>query len=116
MQLVTVTTTQPTAAEVIANCLIERLNYELVSRARAHVQSYDEFWSHPSATPDEILAAVGSNAATWLACASESVEHIGRLAAIVGKSVTDFIPADKFMPKRAFVIGEGGTVTLAPEA
>ena len=114
MQLVTIAIPQPTAAQVIANCLVERLNYELESRARAHVQSYDEFWSHPSATPDEILASIGSNAATWLACASESVEHIGRLAAIVGKSVTDFIPADKFMPKRAFIFGEGGTVTITP--
>ena len=101
-------------SQLVAETLMQRLNNELASRARAHVQAYSEFWDSPDATPDAILEAMGNRAALWLACAVESVSHIGRLATLVGKSVTDFIPAEQFTPRRAFVVGTGGRVTLEP--
>ena len=55
---------------------------------------------------------MGGRAALWLACAAESVAHINRLATLVGKSVADFIPPEQFTPRRAFVVGTGGRVTL----
>jgi hypothetical protein len=51
-----------------------------------------------------------------LGSASESVEHIARLAAMVKKQLTDFLPADQWMPRREFVPASDGTVTLAPPA
>ena len=110
------TETPKPLAQVLAETLLSRLNTELAARARAHTQSYADFWDHPSATPDDILASMGSRAALWLACAAESVGHIDRLASLVGKSVTDFIPQENFAPRRAFVMGDGGRVTLEPPA
>lgn len=101
-------------SQVVAETLLQRLNTELEARARAHKQAYSEFWDSPEATPDAILEAMGNRAALWLACAVESVSHIGRLATLVGKSVTDFIPPEQFMPRSAFVLGVGGNVTLEP--
>jgi len=43
-------------------------------------------------------------------------DHINRLASLVGRSVADFIPAEQFTPRRAFVLGDGGKVTLAAPA
>lgn len=104
------------AAKIAAETFLTRLNTELSNRARFHIASFKEFWDNSLATPDEILEAMGSRAALWLACAAESVDHINRLAALVGKNVADFIPAEQFTPRRAFVPSDGGKVTLAPPA
>ncbi len=108
------TETSKPLPQVLAETLLLRLNTELAARARAHTQSYADFWDNALVTPDQILEAMGSRAALWLACAGESVDHIGRLASLVGKSVADFIPQENFAPRRAFVMGDGGRVTLEP--
>ena len=77
---------------------------------------FSAFWDS-SDTPDDILAELNSlgGAGLLLASASENIEHIARLAGIVGKQITDFLPEDQWVPRRAFIPTESG-VTLAPPA
>ena len=100
-------------AQRIAESLLAHLNAELTRRVEAHKARFADFWQG-DASPDDILAAMGDKAQLWLASASESVEHIATLASLAGKQLTDFLPAESFMPPREFVFGENGTVTLAP--
>lgn len=103
-------------AEVIAERMMHRFNVLLNEKVAAHVSGFKQFWDDPEATPDDILAGWGNQATTMLAAASESLEHIGRLAAIVRRSVDDFIPAKFYEPRRQFIPAADGTATLAPPA
>jgi hypothetical protein len=89
------------------------VNASLARRVDEHKMRFVAFWRNYKHTPDSILAEMGSSAIIWLAVAGESVEHIGRLAAIVGKTVNDFLPVDMYVPPRAFIVHEDYSVTLA---
>ena len=102
-------------AQVIAQHMLHRVNASLAERVHEHKAGFRAFWDSPEA-PDDILAAMGDKAAIMLATAGENVDHIGRLAAIVGKTVEDFLPAEHWQPRREFVVAQDGTVTLAPPA
>ena len=117
MKLVTPPVHKPRPkAEVVAERMMHRFNVAPDERIAAHVAGFKQFWDDPEATPDDILAAWGTQATAMLAAASESLQHIGRLAAIVGKTVNDFIPAKYCEPRRQFIPAADGTATLAPPA
>lgn len=105
----------PPAAIRLAESELAHINASLARRVEEHKARFAAFWD-AEATPDELLEAMGSRASLYLAAAGESVEHIGRLAAIAGKSTSDYMPAEDCVPRRAFVLHEDGTVTLEPPA
>lgn len=102
-------------ADRIAKSELAHINSELSRRVQFHETHFDTFWGS-ECTPDQILASMGTKAAFWLDCAGENVAHVARLAARAGKELTDFLPLGKWQPRRAFVVAEDGTVTLAPPA
>ena len=104
----------PSAAVQIAKSEIDRLNAMLGARIADHRERYLAFWENPSATPDEILAALGSDARRYLDAASESVGHLARLAALAGSSLGEILPPEYYVPRRAFVFSGDGTITLEP--
>lgn len=112
MNLIPIQTDSKTPAQTTAEGMMESVNAELTRRIETHRRQYLAFWESAS-TPDDILAAMGSAAGIVLAAAGENVDHIGRLAAIVGKTVNDFLPVEFWRPRRAFVPAQDGTVTLA---
>ena len=115
MELIPTTpTVLPSAAVQIAKSEIDRLNAMLGSRVADHRERYLAFWENPSATPDEILAALGSDARRYLDAASESVGHLARLAALAGLTLGEILPPEYYVPRRAFVFGADGTITLEP--
>ena len=110
-----ITKKQP-EAELVARRMTAAFNSSLERRVKDHKKGFSDFWDNPKVTPDEILEEWGNTATTMLAAASESLQHIGRLAAIIGKTVDDFIPARYYEPRRQFIPALGGTATLAPPA
>ena len=103
------------AVQSIACAELNRVNAALARRVEEHKTRFAAFWRNYYHTPDSILESMGSQAVVWLAAANESAEHIGRLAAIVGKIVSDFLPDEDRVPPRAFIIGPSPdyVVTLA---
>jgi hypothetical protein len=107
---------QKSSAKNMAENLLIGLNQNLAARVQAHKEMYSAFWDSQD-TPDDILAELNAigGAGILLASASENVDHIARLAGLVGKSVTDFLSEEDFVPRRAFIPTKEG-VTLAPPA
>lgn len=101
-------------AQLIAEHMLHKLNATLAERVNDHKVFFRKFWDSPE-TPDDLLIAMGAYAPVLLAAASENLEHITRLAGIVGKTLHDFLTAEEYSPQRAFIIGENG-ITLAPPA
>ena len=113
MNLVNIPTPDPKPeAQIIADDMLAKLNANMGERVHAHQTMYRAFWSS-SVTPDEIIAAMGTNAGTLLGLASASVAHLATLAAIAGKSLHDFIQPSQYLPKREIIIAPDGTGTIA---
>lgn len=101
-------------AQLIAEHMLHKLNATLAERVNDHRVFFRQFWASDE-TPDSILAEMGAYAPVLLAAAGENLNHIGRLAGIVGKTLFDFLTPEEYEPRRAFVIGADG-ITLAPPA
>ena len=109
---------EPPAVQTLARAELSHVNAALARRIDEHRIRFAAFWRDYGHTPDDILEAMGPTAIIWLMAANESVEHVARLAAIVGKTVGDFLDAEDRVPPRAFIVGDapGYAVTLAPPA
>ncbi len=112
MSFINISDTEPPASQRIAKQLLKQLNEQLDNRVNIHKGSFYDFWQNSEATPDAILADMGTDAALWLNAARENVSHLHRLALLVGKTVADYLPADMLNPPREFVSHPDGTVTL----
>lgn len=114
MNLIQITETPPRpAAEVIAETLLHKVNAALAQRVYEHQESYAQFWDN-SESADSILAAMGTNAALFLMSASENIQHIGRLAGLVGKQVDDFIDPSMYVPRHELIINQDGSAMVKP--
>jgi hypothetical protein len=103
-------------ATQVAEGMIHDFNADLAERIHRHRAGFSKFWDNPLVTPDEILVGWGPRAVYMLMAASESLQHIGRLAGIIGKTLDDFIAMEHYEPRRQFIPAQDGTVTLAPPA
>jgi len=106
----------PTPAKSAALSILAHVNAAAGQAVARQIELYGKFWNHPQATPDEILAEMGPLAVHMLSAAEESVRHLTSLATIAGLELADIISLDFILPRREFLIGEDGTVTLAPPA
>jgi hypothetical protein len=101
----------PTPAQTAARALLARINSHASQLVAAHRELYALFWDSP-ATPDDILVEIGTDAATVLAVASQSVDNIAALAVVAGQDLHDILPPSQYVPRRPFVIAADGSATL----
>lgn len=113
-QLIAVTATPPTAAELAAQSVIDAVNAEITHRVKVHELCWETIWQNPrpGATPAAVLAALGTKAGLIFAFASENLDHIARCAQLVGKTRADFIADEDCIPPLAFTLQSDGRVTL----
>lgn len=112
MSLITIPTNEPPAAQRIALELLGKINAQIDSRVQAHKGMWSDFWQNNAATPEEILAGMGTNAHLMLGSAIESVRHIDEVAKLAGKSAADFLEPEEINGLRPMVANPDGTVTL----
>lgn len=111
MQLVTLPqpSTKP-VAELVAEELLAGMNAELSRRIEHHTHEYLKFWN-ASATPDAIAEALGDNGKLLVDASRENLRNIGTLAAMVGKTLDDFIPPQHYAARRSISF-EGQRIVL----
>jgi hypothetical protein len=108
-------TPTPTPKEVqVANGLLLAMNQELQHRINIHTQNFEYLWKRGEGEPtaDQILSAMGSSAGTFILVARESLEHLATLAALVGKTLNDFISPANYEPPAEITVNPDGTVEL----
>lgn len=98
----------------VATGLLAGVNQELQRRVQIHIQNFDYLWNRGEGEPtaDQIIAAMGTNAAKFFALASLSANQIDEAAKLVGKTIDDFIPPSKYVPPATVIPNADGTVTL----
>lgn len=115
MNFVTLTPPPPKpAAELIAGELLAGLNAELARRIENHATGFALFWES-DATPDAIAEALGENGKLLIDASRENLRNLGTLAAMVEKTLDDFIPPEKYASRRAITF-DGGRIVLATPA
>jgi hypothetical protein len=102
------------AALSLAASLVMHADRTLGDRVAEHKERFREFWAS-SVTPAQICAELGDQGQRYLACAAESVEHIGRLAAIHGKTLDEVLPPEHRTPRLAFAPLPDGHITVTPD-
>ncbi len=113
-QLIETAKPEPTAAELAAQSVVDAVNAEIVHRVKVHETCWQTIWENQreGATPAAVLAALGTRAALIFAFASENIDHIDRIAKLVGKTRADFIGDADCIPPLAFTVHQDGRVTL----
>lgn len=113
-QLIETSKPAPTAAELAAQSVVEAMNAEILHRVKIHEICWNTIWKNerPGATPAAVLAALGTKAGLIFAFASENIDHIDRIAKLVGKTRADFIKDEDCVPPAAFTVHADGRVTL----
>jgi hypothetical protein len=103
-----------TAAELAAQSVVDAVNAEIVHRVAIHQICWQTIWrnARDGATPAAVLAALGPRAGLIFGFANENIEHIDRIAKMVGKARADFISDADCTPPMAFTIHSDGAVTL----
>jgi len=106
---------QPIPQEVqVANGLLAGMNQELQRRVEIHARNFHYLWNRGPGqpTPDQIVSAMGTNAALFFALASMSAQQIEDAATLVGKTLDDFMPESDYKPPATVIINQDGTATL----
>lgn len=113
-QLIDPPNNQAVKAQAAAEQIISRINGEIDRRVRVHQEAFDTLWhNRDGASPDAILAQLGTKAGLIFKFSAENIDHIDRCAKIVGKTAADFLAAKYLSSPRALVFHDDGSVTLA---
>lgn len=85
---------RPPIADAIASGLLRQVENEALRRAGEHIDGHNAFWKSPEATPQEIADAMNGSAVLFLKIARANVEHLGAVAAIIGKPLDALLPPE----------------------
>lgn len=83
---------RPPVSEAIAAGLLRQVEQEALRRAGEHIDGHKAFWESPEATPQQIADAMNGSAVLFLKIARANVEHLGAVAAIIGKPLDALLP------------------------
>jgi len=111
MSLFDINDTRDIPQEIAVN-LLQQMNAEAERRVGVHRDMFNAFWNSTEATPQEIAAKMGNNAAAFFALASQNVTHIATCAAIVGKTLDDYLQPSEYVPPQTVIVNQDGTVTI----
>lgn len=112
MSLIELPNTELPPAQKIALQLLTDLNTQLDARVQAHKAMWGTFWDNSAASPEEILAQLGTGAHLLVKSQTESARHIGEVASWVGKSASDFLEPEHINGLKPLTVHPDGTVTI----
>ncbi len=110
-----ITGPQISPATQTAKIIADEMNQEFDRRIHLHTRLFALFWRNPDATPDQIAAALGNQALRLFQLSRENIENIDCLATLLGKDVSDYIPAADRLPPPTVTPNPDGTATLGTE-
>jgi len=105
--------TLPPVAERIAVDMLRIIDAECLRRIGNHADWWSAVWESEEATPEEIVAAMGSSAALFFTIASVNKQQIATVAQVLGKSTAELGVPDKCMTTpQTVTLNPDGTATI----
>ena len=115
-QLIDTAKPAPSKAQLAADSIVDAINNEITHRVAVHKIAWETLWQNTreGATPEAILAQLGTKASLVFQFSKANLEHIAACAELVRKKPTDFIAAKYLSSPHELVYHADGTVTLKP--
>jgi hypothetical protein len=105
--------TMPPVAERIAADMLRLVDAECRRRIGNHADWWAAVWESTEATPEEIIAAMGSSAALFFTIASVNKQQIATVAQVLGKTTAELGVPDKCMgTPKTVTLHQDGTATI----
>lgn len=105
--------TKPPVAETIAADMLRLVDAECRRRIGNHADWWSAVWESPEATPQEIIAAMGTSAALFFTIASVNKQQIATVAAVLKKTTAELGVPDKCMTTpQTVTLNPDGTATI----
>lgn len=105
--------TLPPVAERIAADMLRLVDAECRRRIGDHVDWWSAVWESTEATPEEIIAAMGTSAALFFTIASVNKQQIATVAHVLGKTTAELGVPDKCMgTPKTVKLNSDGTATI----
>lgn len=105
--------TLPPVAERIAADMLRLVDAECRRRIGNHADWWSAVWESQEATPEEIIAAMGSSAALFFTIASVNKQQIATVAQVLGNTTAELGLPDKCMgTPRPVTLNPDGTATI----
>lgn len=105
--------TLPPVAERIAADMLRLVDAECRRRIGDHADWWSALWESTEATPEEIVAAMGSSAKLFFTIASINKQQIATVAQVLGKTTAELGVPDKCMgTPQTVTLNSDGTATI----
>jgi hypothetical protein len=105
--------TLPPVAERIAADMLRLVDAECRRRIGNHADWWSAVWESTEATPEEIIAAMGTSAALFFTIASVNKQQIATVAHVLGKTTAELGVPDKCMSTpKTVTLNSDGTATI----
>jgi hypothetical protein len=105
--------TLPPVAERIAADMLRRVDAECRRRIGDHADWWSAVWESEEATPEQIIAAMGTSAALFFTIASVNKQQIATVAQVLGKTTAELGVPDKCMgTPKTVTLHSDGTATI----
>jgi len=102
----------PSQAKLAAAELIGKVNSEILRRAGEHIDGWRAFWEHPQATAFEIANEMNGDAEKFFRLSEANLQAIAGMAQIVGRPLSDFVPAQYQSRPQVVTYTGGGYVRI----
>jgi hypothetical protein len=103
----------PPVADRIAADMLRLVDAECRRRIGNHIDWWSAIWESPEATPQEIVAAMGSSAALFFTIASVNKQQIATVAQVLKKTTAELGVPDKCMTTpQTVTLNPDGTATI----
>ncbi len=103
--------TEPVARTAVRS-LFESVHQELVRRSNIHKAGFALVWRSGTHSAAQFFEEAGPDGGLFMQIAGTNVAHIATVAAMIGKTLHDYLHPDDYVPPRPYTINEDGTVTL----
>ncbi len=102
-----------TPAQQAAAELLETVDSELSRRATGHEDGWRAFWEPAeSVTTQQIADAIGTDGGLWLQLSRANLEHIATYAAMVGRTLDDYLPIECQSSLHPVTVNSDGSLTI----
>ena len=85
---------------------------ELQRRAAIHREGFALVWRSGTHSAAEYFEEAGTDGGLFMQIAGTNVAHIATVAAMIGKTLHDYLQPADYVPPQAYTIHEDGTVTI----
>jgi hypothetical protein len=103
--------TEPTARAAVRKLFLTP-DEELVRRAAVHREGFALVWRSGTHSAEEYFEEAGTDGGLFMQIAGTNVQHIATVAAMIGKTLHDYLLPEDYVPPRPYTLNEDGTVTV----